>query len=138
MKQHDEESIRQMLQRFARALTTGDGEGAADCWEVPALVARDEGTRAVASLADVAAFFGGAKEQYNEQGITGTRADVQCVEWYTDKLASVTVNWPYLDGDGREVGRSESSTYLVRVHQGQAKIFAVLMMGITPAAGRPG
>lgn len=133
MKQHDEEPIRQMLQRLARAVTTGDGPAAADCWEVPALVANDDGTRAVSSLAEAAAFFGGAKEQYNKQGIAGTRPDVQCVEWHTDRLASVTVSWPYLDAQGRELGRSESSTYLVRVQHGQAKIFAALMMGIQQA-----
>lgn len=138
MKQHDEESIRQMLQRLARAVTTGDGQGAADCWEVPGLVASDDGTRAVSSLAEAAAFFGGAKEQYNQQGIAGTRPDVQCVEWHTDRIASVTVAWPYLDGDGRELGRSESSTYLVRVDKGQAKIFAAVMMGVSPPAGSPG
>lgn len=133
MEQHDEEPIRQMLQRFARAFTTGDGQGAADCWEVPALVASDDGTRAVSSMAEVAAFFGGAKEQYNKQGVTGTRPDVQCVEWHTGHIASVTVNWPYLDGEGRELGRSEASTYLVRVDKGEAKIFAVLMMGMQRA-----
>ena len=95
-------------------------------------------TRAVSSLADVASFFGGAKAQYNQQGVAGTRPDVQCVEWYTDHLASVTVNWPSLDGEGRELGRSESSTYLVRVDKGQAKIFAVLMMGVNQPAASPG
>lgn len=130
MKQHDEEPIRQMLQSFARAFTTGDGPGAADCWEVPALVANDDGTRAVSSLPEVATFFAGAKEQYNKQGVAGTRPEVQCVEWHTDRIASVTVSWPYLDGEGRELGRSESSTYLVRVTHGQAKIFAALMQGV--------
>jgi hypothetical protein len=78
----------------------------------------------------VAAFFGGAQAQYKQQGVSGTRPDVQCVEWHTGHIASVTVNWPYLDGEGRELGRSESSTYLVRVDKGEAKIFAVLMMGV--------
>lgn len=125
-----EESIRDMLQRFARAFTTGDGQGTADCWEVPALVASDDGTRAVGSLQEVGAFFGGAAAQYNAKGITGTRADVQCIEWHTPKLASVTVRWPYLDAQGRELGASEASTYLVRMGaKGEARIFAVLMQG---------
>jgi hypothetical protein len=126
----NEEAIRTMLQRFARAFTSGDGPGAAACWEVPALVISDDGSRAVATLEEVGAFFGGAKEQYNAQGVTGTRADVQCIEWHTSKLASVTVQWPYLDGQGRELERSESSTYIVRVQGDDAKICAVLMMGV--------
>jgi hypothetical protein len=125
----NDDAIRVLLQRFARAFTSGDGAGAAACWEVPALVVGPEGNRAVASLDEVAAFFGGAKAQYNEQGVHGTRADVQCVEWHSPTLASVTVTWPYLDGEGREVGRAESSVYLVRVRGDAAHIFAVMMLG---------
>jgi hypothetical protein len=124
-----EDAVREMLQRFARAFTTGDGPGAAACWEVPALVVSGEGNRAVAKLEEVAAFFGGAKTQYNEQGIHGTRADVECFEWHAPQLASVTVRWPYLDAQGGEVGGAERSVYLVRVKDGQARIFAVMMLG---------
>ena len=129
MKDH-EDSIRTMLQRFARAFTTGDGKGAAACWEVPALVVSDEGSRAVATLDEVAAFFGGAQEQYHAQGVTGTRPDVRRIDWHTDALASVTVQWPYLDAQGKDVGRAESSVYVVRMRGGEAKLCAVLMRGV--------
>lgn len=121
--------IRDLLQRFSRAFTSGDGPGAAACWEVPALVISDDGTRAVQTLDEVAAFFGGATAQYHEQGVTGTRADIQHIDWHTDRLASVTVKWPYLDAEGKEVGRSESSVYVVRVSGGEGKICAVVMRG---------
>lgn len=121
--------IHDMLQRFARAFTRGDGPGAAACWEVPALVVADEGGRAVGSLDEVAAFFGGAKEEYNREGVTGTRVDVQRIEWQTDRLATVTVRWPHLDGEGRELGRTESSMYVVRISGDAARICAVVMLG---------
>lgn len=127
---HDDQPIRDMLQRFARAFTTGDGEGAAQCWEVPALVIADDGSRAISTRGEVAGFFGGAAQQYTSRGITGTRPDVQRVEWHTAKLASVTVRWPYLDAQGRELPQSESSTYVVRIGNEGAKICAVLMQGV--------
>lgn len=136
MAKRDEQPIHDMLQRFARAFTTGDGPGAAACWEVPALIVMAEGpNRAVATLDEVSAFFGGAAGQYNAQGVTGTRADVQAIAWHADRLATVTVRWPYLDGEGRELGKSESSAYIVRVGaDGQARINAVLMLGVAQPA----
>jgi hypothetical protein len=126
----DDSAVRQLLQRFCAAFTSGDGAAAAACWEVPALVISDEGTRAVGTLQEVAAFFGGAAAQYHAQGVTGTRPEVQCIEWYTGRLASVEVDWPYLDAQGRDVGRRESSVYTVHLGtDGQARICAVLMRG---------
>ena len=125
----DESAIRTMLQRFAHAFTSGDGSGAAACWEVPALVVSDEGSRAVGALSEVAAFFAGAKEQYNRHGVTGTRVDVLGMVWHSERVASVTVRWPWLDAQGKDVGRSETSMYIVRVTRGEAKICAVVMAG---------
>lgn len=137
MRNHDDEPIRDLLQRFALAFTTGDGRGAAACWEVPALVISDGGSRAVSTLDEVAAFFGGAKDQYNVQGVTGTRPDVDCIEWFTGRIASVEVTWPYLDAQGRQVGKSESSAYIVRMgDDGQARICAVVMRGVKEGQAR--
>lgn len=126
----NEDAVRAMLQRFAAAITGGDGPGAAACWDVPALVVAEEGSRAVGSREEVAAFFGGARAQYNAQGVTGTRPDVQRIDWHTPRLASVTVRWPYLDAQGAEVGRAESSVYLVRLTGSEARICAVAMLGV--------
>jgi hypothetical protein len=131
--EHDEDAVRDMLQRFSRAFTSGDGPGAAACWEVPALVVSAEGNRAVATLDEVGAFFGGAKAQYNKHGVTGTRPDIQRIDWHTPQLASVTVQWPYLDAEGKQVPGSESSLYLVRVKDKEAKISAVVMLGTSAA-----
>lgn len=126
----DDDAVRAMLQRLARAVVSGDGRGAAACWEVPALVVAAEGNRAVSSLAEVEAFFGGAREQYNRQGIADTRPEVECIEWHTAQLASVTVRWPWLDAQGRDTGRSEASVYLVRAAGGTAKICVAAMLGV--------
>jgi hypothetical protein len=127
----NEDAVRAMLQAFAKAFTSGDGRAAAACWEVPALVVSGEGNRAVHELAEVEAFFGGAQAQYHQQGVTGTRPDVESIAWHTDQIASATVRWPYLDAQGRDLGRCERSVYLLRVKDGQARIFAVLMLGAT-------
>ena len=125
----DEDAVRAMLERFARAITAGDGRAAAACWDVPSLVLSDTESRAVASAAEVEAFFGGAKAQYNAQGVADTRPEVECLEWHSVRLASVTVRWPYLDAEGKELGRSERSVYLVRVTGQEARICVAAMLG---------
>ena len=61
--------------------------------------------------------------------MSDTRPEVECVEWYTSRLAAVTVRWPYLDAGGRDLGRSERSVYLVRVADGDAKICVAATLG---------
>jgi hypothetical protein len=124
-----EAAIQKMLEQFAKAFTSGDGTGAAACWEVPALVVSPEGNRGVSSLDEVAQFFGGAQAQYHAQGVTGTRPEVRKTEWLTPEIATVTVRWPYLDAKGESVGRAESSVYLVRIREGAAKIFGAVLAG---------
>jgi len=124
------QKIQTMLERFADAFTHGDGKGAAECWDVPALVVSDDGVKAVSETAEVEAFFGGAAEQYNSKGITGTRPEILEVDWLTDRLASVRVRWPYLGDDGRPKKGSESSSYVVRNDdQGAPKIVTAIMLG---------
>jgi len=127
---HEEQAVRAMLQRFGRAVVEGDGAAAAECWEAPALVATESESRPVRTLDEVKAFFSAAQAQYHAQGVYGTRPEVQCIEWHMPRVAAVTVEWPYLDGEGRELQRSESSVYLVRVRDGTARIFTVLMRGV--------
>jgi hypothetical protein len=130
MSDHHDDAVRALLDRFARAFTKGDGPGAAACWEVPALVVSDEGSRAVGSLDEVAAFFGGAAGQYHDLGVADTRAEVQSIRWITERQVLVEVLWPYLDADGQPTGRTESSVYVMRLgDNGQPRIAAVLMMG---------
>ena len=125
-----EQGLQSMLENFARAFTRGDGKTAATCWEVPALIVADQGTKVVATLAEVEDFYGGAAKQYNDMGITDTRPEVQSVNWLTDKLASVHVRWPYLDAKGQARPESEASTYVMRIgDDGRPRINVVVMMG---------
>jgi hypothetical protein len=127
--------VQQFLDRFAQALTAGDGHTIATLWEAPALVIGDGGVQAVNSTQEVEQFFSGAKEQYNKLGITDTRAEILRVDPMTDRILVVEVRWPYLDQEGNEAGE-ESSTYtLRRDDQGHLKIRAVVMHGARTAEG---
>lgn len=95
----------------------------------PALVVDNDGVKAINSLQEVEQFFSGAKEQYNALGITDTRADIQGLEWATDKIAIVDVRWPYLNERGEEKGE-EASTYILRRDDaGNLKLHVALMRG---------
>jgi hypothetical protein len=129
-EQKKQQSVQSMLEKFAKAFTRGDGKTAATCWEVPALIVADQGTKAVETLEEVEAFYGGAAKQYNDMGIMDTRPDVQSITWLTEKLASVHVRWPYLDAQGKARPQSEASTYVMRLgDDGQPRINVAVMMG---------
>jgi hypothetical protein len=123
------DEVQQLLDGLARAITAGDGRAAATMWAVPAIVLGDGMAQCITSAEEVERFFSGAKQQYNERGITDTRAEILRLEWLTDKMAEVDVRWPYLDAEGDESG-DESSTYIVRRDDaGDLKVQAALMRG---------
>jgi hypothetical protein len=122
-------SVQQFLDRFARALTAGDGKTIARMWETPAFVLGDQEAIGVTSAAELEKFFGGARDQYNARGITDTRAEIQKLSWLTDRLALVEVRWPYLDARGQELGE-ERSNYVLRLDDdGELKMRAAIMLG---------
>lgn len=123
------ETVQAYLDRYAKALTSGDVETIVTMWQVPALVLSDDMIRAVSSAAEIEAFFAGAKDQYNKRGITDTRGEIDREEWVTDRCVIVDVRWPYLDAKGQDLG-SESSTYtLRRDERGDLKMCVALMRG---------
>jgi hypothetical protein len=126
-----EAKVQEVLDRFARALTSGDGEAAADVWDTPAFVIGAGMARAVSGRAEVAAFFAGGKDQYNSRGIADTRAEIQRFDWVSEDLVVVDVRWPYLTEDGTEVGEETSSYTLMADRDGELKIRSVLMRGGT-------
>ena len=129
LKDHDDRQVLTLLEALGRAVTTGNGEGAAECWAVPAFVVGDGHEKAVGSLDEVAAFFAAAREQYNAQGVGDTRPEVQALQWITDRLALVEVRWPWLDAQGEEAG-DETSTYLLkRDDTGELKLRVAIMHG---------
>jgi hypothetical protein len=121
--------VRDFLDRFARAITSGDARQITSLWGVPSLVMGDNGVQAVNSLEEVKQFFAGAKEQYNARGITDTRPDIFGLEWATDRIAIVSVRWPYLDASGKERGEEASTYTLRRDDAGDLKVQAVIMRG---------
>jgi hypothetical protein len=130
-KTRDDGAVQDLLDRFARALTAGDGEACADVWETPAFVIGRGMARPVTSRDEVVEFFGSGKQQYAARGIVDTRAEVQELDWISDDLVVVRVRWPYLDASGDEQGQEESSYTLLRDPSGTFKIRAVLMRGAT-------
>lgn len=122
--------VQEYLNYFSRALVAGDGRTIAGMWGIPALVVGDETVMAVQSPAEVEAFFGGAKDQYNKTGVVATHPDITSLRWLTDRLVVVSVRWPYLNAAGDEVG-AESSTYtLRRDERGQFKLYVAVMHGV--------
>jgi hypothetical protein len=125
--------VQAFLDRFGALVTAGDGAAIAKLWETPAYVLGDTMAMPVASPEEVATFFGGAKAQCNERGITDTRAEIQRETWHSDRVVSVEVRWPYLDADGEEHG-SETSTYVLRLDDaGALRLRVAIMHGATPA-----
>jgi hypothetical protein len=124
-----ESGVQDFLDRFARALTAGDGKTIATMWATPAYVMADEMSRAVGTTEEVEQFFAGAKDQYNERGITDTRAEILHLEWLTRRIAVVDVRWPYLDEDGKELGEETSTYTLWKDDDGELKMRVVVMRG---------
>ena len=121
--------IQTLLDRMARSITSGDGATVAKMWETPALILGDEMAMAVSSVDDLEKFFSGAKEQYNEKGITDTRAEIVKLDWPNERIAIVQVRWPYLDAQGSTRG-SETSTYtLRRDDSGKLRLSVAVMHG---------
>ena len=126
------DQVQGFLDRLARAVTAGDGKTAAALWDVPALVVGDQEARGISSPAEIEQFFGGAKAQYNAQGITDTRAEIQDLRWLTPHIAVVQVRWPWLDSQGVEKGQ-ENSTYILRHDStGSLRLHVAVMQGASP------
>jgi len=122
-------SIQDFLDQLGRALTSGDGSAAAGLWAAPALVIGDDMERAIASVDELVAWFGGAKAQYNARGIVETRAEIVRLTWPTERMAIVEVRWPYFDAHGDEIG-DETSTYTLRRDDaGALKLRVAVMHG---------
>jgi hypothetical protein len=121
--------VQVFLDRLAESLTQGDAHTVATMWQTPAFVVGDAEEHLVQAREQVEQFFSGAKQQYNSRGVTNTRADIQCLDWLTDRVALVEVRWPYLDASNSEVGE-ETSTYLLkRDDSGELKLRIAVMHG---------
>lgn len=130
---HDRRAVQDFLDRFATAITSGDAKTTAELWETPAFVIDERAAFAVSDAAEVEKFFAGSKDQYNAQGVTTTRAEIQDLDWVTDNLVVARVRWPYLKEAGKTLGAEASSYTLKRDGDGNFKIRVVLMRGVEAA-----
>jgi hypothetical protein len=123
------EGVKDYLDRFTHAMTSGDIKTLAKMWEVPAFVIHTGQARAIQSLHEVEEFFAGAKDMYNERGIVDTRAEIQDLDVISDDLVIVRVRFPYYDASGEEHGEESSSYTLSRGSDGEFKMRVVTMRG---------
>jgi len=131
------DELRTFLTELARAVTTGDGEAAARLWEVPAFVIGSGMARSLANPEEIAQFFGGARAQYNANGITATRPQIVSEDWIDDDLVTVSVRWPYLESNGREIGAETSDYTISRAADGSLRLRVAVMRGVEGATGKP-
>ena len=82
-----------------------------------------------ASEDEVEEFFANAKATYNERGIMDTRADIEDLDWISEDLVIVTVRWPHLDQNEKEVGAERSSYTLFKGEDGGYKVRVITMRG---------
>jgi ketosteroid isomerase-like protein len=120
-------AIQSFLDEFTGALTAGNGHAVAEMWLTPAFFLSEDMLKATEDKADIAEFFAGAKKMYADKGITDTRAEIENIEWLTDKLVMVAVRFPYLDEQGEEHG-DERSTYTLRKEDDGGYRFCVAVM----------
>jgi hypothetical protein len=128
-EQREQASVQRYLDRFAEAMTSGDMRTMAKLWGVPAFVIGRTEARVVQSESEVEQFFKGSKDMYNERGITGTRAEIQHLDWVGKDLVVATVRWPYLNERDEELGEESSSYTLLRGEDGSYKLRSILMRG---------
>jgi hypothetical protein len=123
--------LREFFDNYCRAVTLADLPALVAAWETPSFVLSDIGAHAVGSPEEIAKFFAGAKEHYNARGIVDTRADIVRAEWATDRIVTVTVRWPLIERNGRELGYETSTYMLRRDDSGSLRIRAAIMHGAT-------
>lgn len=134
---HDRNAVQSFLDHFATAITSGDAKTIAQLWETPAFVIDERAAFAVSDPAEVEKFFAGSKDQYNAQGVTSTRAEIQDLDWVSDNLVVARVRWPYLNEAGKMLGAEASSYTLKRESGGDFKIRVVLMRGVEAREAGP-
>ena len=126
--------VQAFLERFTVCLTSGDGDGATHCFELPALMVMADPAHGQSQVLEdpqkVSGFFTQAPEQYNEKGIETTFPEIESLEWLDDGIGVVHVRFPYVDADGNDLGDGESSLYILRRDQnGELAILTAVALG---------
>jgi hypothetical protein len=119
------ESLTDFFDRYGSALTRGDVAGVANCYALPGMVVADSYSFTFQSPAAVALSFLGAAPAYREQQIVAAHAQLRDVQWLSDALAMVAVEWEYLDSRGNAIP-GESFRYLLRSDSAGPRITTVI------------
>ena len=107
-------SLETFIENYGGALSSGDLNNIAECWEIPSLVMSEQGAVSIATKEDLKAFFEQAGASYREQGHASTVGEIISKEYLTKYIVAVDVRWPSFDDRG-ETRAVEMSHYLLRV-----------------------
>jgi hypothetical protein len=118
-------NLTDFFDRYGAALTCGDVSAIANCYALPGMVVADSYSFTFASPAAVALSFLGAAPAYSEQQIVAAHAQLRDVQWLSDALAMVAVEWEYLDSRGNAVP-GEAYRYLIRSDPAGHRITTVI------------
>ena len=118
-------SLTDFFARYGSALTSSDVSAIANCYALPGMVVADSYSFTFTSPAAVALSFLGAAPAYSEQQIVAAHAQLRDVQWLSDALAMVAVEWEYLDSRGNAVP-GENYRYLVRSDSTGHRITSVI------------
>ena len=118
-------NLTDFFDRYGSALTRGDVTAIANCYALPGMVVADSYSFTFASPAAVALSFLGAAPAYSEQQIVAAHAQLRDVQWLSDALVLVAVEWEYLDSRGNAVP-GESYRYLIRSDSAGHRITTVI------------
>jgi hypothetical protein len=113
-----DDRIGELFDRYGRALSRGDLEGIASCWDVPALMVADDEVVALGDTSQVEAFFAGVLQWYKSNRLMATKSEVLEVVSLSAQIALIYVRWPAFDDSGLEIF-SETSYYIVRERDGR-------------------
>ena len=126
--------VQAFLERFTACMTSGDGDGVVQCFELPSLIVMSDPkygqSQVLQEPQKLSSFFTQAPDMYAQKGIATTIPDIESLDWLSDALGLVTVRFPYIDADGNDLGDSERSLYVLRRdNNGELAICAAITLG---------
>ncbi len=126
--------VQAFLERFTLCMTSGDGDGATHCFELPALMVMADPKYGPSQVLEdpqkVSGFFSQAPDQYHEKGIETTFPHIESLDWADDGIGIVRARFPYVDADGNDLGDGESSIYILRRDpNGELAILTAVALG---------
>src|SRR6266542_2285577 len=96
----NQDQIKQSLERYGEALSTGDLASIWTCWEVPGLVLADDGAITMSDKGQIEGSFPRATGSYQSRGFLATRPDLDGAVAATERITLVMVSRPSFDPDG--------------------------------------